>query len=128
MRVTSNMCPLLCCGSIHVTALYTVKLFRSSLLISCLLWAGKDFAKTLKTILVTQLTYSICFQKMHLYISTGFVYQGFTFFLLRVILSVHEAIFLQVMYPYNDCLGKTTELRMLCLVSESCSVLIIFFF
>lgn len=58
------------------TALYTVKLFPSSLLILCLLWAGRDFAKTLKTSLFTKLTYSICFQKMNLYISAGFVYQG----------------------------------------------------
>lgn len=105
------------------TALYTVKLVYSGCS-SCLLGAGKDFAKTLKTILFTRLTYSICFQKMHLYISAGFVYQG-VFFPSRIVLRAHEVISLQVAYPYNDCLGETTELWMLCLESESRSVLIV---
>lgn len=34
-----------------------------------------------------------------------------------------KLFFFKVIYPYNDCLGKTTEMWMLCLVSESCSIL-----
>lgn len=117
------------------TALYTVKRFRSSPLISCLLWVGKDFAKTLKTILFTKLTCSICFQKMNLDISAGFVYQGFFFGFWffpswESYLEFMKLFFLQSNLSYNDCLGKTTEMWMSCLVSTShvLSWLLFYFF
>lgn len=118
-----------CCGSIHVNCFVHCEIVPSSLLISCLLWAGKDFAKTLKTILFTKLTYSICFQKTDLYFSAGFVYQVLFLFLFSSWESYIESMklfFFKVIYPYNDCLGKTTEIWMLCLVSKFCSVLISF--
>lgn len=91
------------------TALYTVKRSHSSPRISCLLWAGKDFAKTLKTILFTNLTCSICVQ-MNPDISASFVYQVWfscLFFpLFRVIESI-KLFFFKVIY--DDCLGKNNR-------------------
>lgn len=60
------------------TALYTVKIFHSSLPILCLLWAGKDFAKTLKTILFTKLTVYLLSEDVSVHIFAGFVYQIFS--------------------------------------------------
>ena len=109
------------------TALYTVKQFHSSPLISCLLRAEKDFAKTLKTILFTKFTCFICFQ-MNLDISASFVYQVWfsCFFSLFRVIEFIKLFFFKVIY--NDCLGTNNRnVNVVPSEYESCSVLIVIF-
>lgn len=130
MQMTSNTCQLtLLWQHPCETALYTVKRFPSSLLILCWLWAGKDFAKTLKTILFTKLTsyllsedVSLCFNR--------FCTSGLFVCLIswKSHLEVKKLFFFKVIYPYNDCIDKTSEMWMMCLVSELCPSFLLFYF
>lgn len=43
-------------------------------------------------------------------------------------LEVKKLFFFKVIYPYNDCIDKTSEMWMLCLVSELCPSFLLFYF
>lgn len=115
-----NPCPLPCCGISLWTAFVHCENVHSSLPALCLLWAGTDFAKTLKTILSTKLTSYLLSEDVSLPFSwlcrSGFFPSPESY-------SVHEVVTFLWSSRYVWWLkGRTPETRVLCLVSESSPV------